>query len=204
MQIRIHTCGGPVETFVQDDPALAARILNQIQPAKVFTGEILTIAGEFSMTSFATSKVNRVDLIAEDAVNWNHPGELLDAAELSKEEFRDRCHIDDPSRQERRRHRRQAGEAATCFVELVMIGDSRVFLAAKIIVPLEVERLHRLRLAFSAPAIHFKMRPAGISILNLKNIVRVTFFPGPNVTPLDAWPAHHMPETPSSEVYQIA
>jgi hypothetical protein len=44
MEIRIHTCGGSVGTFYQDNPALVARILKEIQPTKVFTGKIITIA----------------------------------------------------------------------------------------------------------------------------------------------------------------
>jgi hypothetical protein len=45
---------------------------------------------------------------------------------------------------------------------------------------------------FSAPAVHFRLLQGGISILNLKNLVRFTFNPGPDVTPMDAWPAHHL------------
>jgi len=71
-------------------------------------------------------------------------------------------------------------------------GGNRVFLAAEIKVPFEAERLQRLRILFSAPAVHFRMPQGGISILNLKNLVRVTFYPGPDVTPIDAWPAHHL------------
>lgn len=203
MEIRIHTCGGSVETFVQDDPAPAARLLKQIQPAKVFSGDILTIAGDFSLTTFAISKINRVDLIADDAVPWKHATELLDVIELPRGEFRQRSHLNDPERLERRRNPKQTGEPANVFVELEMTGGDRIFLAAKIKVPLEAERLHRLRMLFSAPAVHFRMSHGGTTILNLKNLVRVTFYPGPDITPLDAWPAHHMTETAPSGVYVI-
>ena len=47
MQILIHTSEGSVETGVQDDPALAARILKGIQPAKVFAADIITIASKY-------------------------------------------------------------------------------------------------------------------------------------------------------------
>jgi hypothetical protein len=36
------------------------------------------------------------------------------------------------------------------------------------------------------------MRQGGTAILNLKNLVRFTLNPGPDVTPIDAWPAHHL------------
>jgi hypothetical protein len=73
-----------------------------------------------------------------------------------------------------------------------MTGGSRIFLAAKIKVGLPAERLQRLRTLFSAAAVHFRMPQGGTAILNLKNLARFTLNPGPDVTPIDAWPAHHL------------
>src|SRR5579863_876505 len=95
MQIRIHTCGGLVETFFQDDPTLVARILKGAQSTKVFATNIITIAGEYSLTSFDTAKINRVDLITNDSLSWKHTGDILDVVELSEDEFRERSHLND-------------------------------------------------------------------------------------------------------------
>jgi hypothetical protein len=192
MEIRIHTQGGSVETFFQDNPALAVRILKGIQSTKVVNGDTITIAGDYSLTTFVASRVNRVDLIADDLPLWKQPADILDVVELSEEEFRERSHLNDPARLERRRSPKRTGEFAVGFVEVEITGGNRVFLAAEIKVPFEAERLQRLRILFSAPAVHFRMPQGGISILNLKNLVRVTFYPGPDVTPIDAWPAHHL------------
>ena len=192
MEIRIHTCGGSVETYFQDNPALAARILKDIQSRTVFAGDIITIAGDYSLTSFVASRVNRVDLIAEDLPLWKYPTDILDVVELSDDEFRERSHVNDPARLERRRSPKQTGDFAVLFVDVEMTGGNRIFLAVEIKVPLEAERLHRLHMLFSAPAVHFRLPQGGISILNLKNLVRSTFYHGPNVTPIDAWPAHHL------------
>jgi len=192
MEIRIHTCGGSVESFFQDNPALAARILKGIQSRSLFTGDIITIAGDYSLTTFVASRVNRVDLIAEALPLWKHPADILDVAELSEDEFRERSHVNDPARQQRRRSPKRTGEFAMVFVEVELTGGDRIFLAAKISVPLEAERLHRLRMLFSSPAVHFQLRLGGTAILNLKNLVRFTLYPGPDVTPIDAWPAHHL------------
>jgi hypothetical protein len=73
-----------------------------------------------------------------------------------------------------------------------MTGGTRIFLAAEIQVALEAERLCRLHMLFSAPAVHFRLPQRGTAILNLKNLVRFTLNPGPDVTPIDAWPAHHL------------
>ena len=192
MEIRIHTQRGSVETFFQDDPALAARILKGIQSTKAVTGDLITVAGDYSLTTFVASRVNRVDLIAEDLPRWKYPADILDVVELSEEEFRERSHLNDPARLERRRSPKRTGEFAVVFVEVEMTGGDRIFLAAEIKVALEAERLQRLRLLFSAPAVHFRLPQGGTSILNPKNLVRFTLNPGPDVTPIDAWPAHHL------------
>ena len=132
MEIRIHTQGGSVETFFQDNPALVARILKGIQPAKVFTGDIITIAGDYSLTTFVTSRVNRVDLIAEDLPLWEYPTDILDVVELPEDDFRERSHVNDPARLERRRSPKRTGEFAVVFVEVEMTGGDRIFLAAEI------------------------------------------------------------------------
>ena len=191
MEIRIHSFGGSVETFFQDNPALAVRILKGIQASKVFATNHITIAGDYSLTTFIASRVNRVDLIAEEIPGWKHPDDILDVVELSEDEFRERSHLNDPARLERRRSPKQTGEFAVVFVEVEMTGGTRIFLAAKIKVGLPAERLQRLRTLFSAAAVHFRMRQGGTAILNLTNLVRFTLNPGPDVTPIDAWPAHH-------------
>jgi len=192
MEIRIHTESSSVETFYQDNPALVASILKGIQSTKVFASNVITLAGEYSVTTFATSRVNRVDLIDEDLPVWKHPDDILDVVELSKDEFRERSHLDDPARLERRRTPKQTGEFALVFVAVAMTGGTRLFLAAKIKVGLPAERLQRLRTLFSASTVHFRMREGGTAILNLKNLVWFTVNPGPDVTPIDAWPAHHL------------
>src|SRR5689334_13400823 len=137
MEIRIYTVGGAVEIFLQDNPALAARIVKGLQYTKVFAGDSITIAGEYSLTTFNTSRVNRIDFIAPNLTPWKHPLGILDVFELSEDEFLEESHLNDPARLERRRTPRRTGDAAVCFVEVEMTGGSRVFLAAKAEVPLE-------------------------------------------------------------------
>ena len=192
MEIRIHTQSGSVETFFQDNPAQVASIVKSIQTTKPFATNFITIAGDYSLTSFVASRVNRVDLIDEELPIWKRPDDILDVVELSEDEFRERSHLNDPARLERRRTPKQTGESTVVFVEVEMTGGTRVFVAAEIKVGLPAERLQRLRTLFSAAAVHFRMRQGGTAILNLKNLVRFTLNPGPDVTPIDAWPAHHM------------
>ena len=192
MEIRIHTQSGSIETFFQENRTLVASILKGIQSTKVFATNIITIAGDYSLTTFAASHINRVDLITKDPAPWKYPDDILDVVELSEDEFRERSHLNEPARLERRRCPKQTGESAVGFVEVELTGGTRIFLLAKFKVGLPAERLQRLRTLFSGAAVHFRMREGGTAVLNLKNLVRVTFYPGPDVTPIDAWPAHHL------------
>ncbi len=192
MEIRIHTQSGSVETFLQDNPAVVASILKGIQCTRIFTSDTITIAGQYSLTTFIASRVNRIDFLTDELPVWKHPTDILDVVELSEEEFRERSHLNDPTRLERRRSPKQAGEVAVVFVEVETTGGKRIYLAAKIKVALEAERLQRLHMMFSAPALHFRLPEGGAAILNLKNIVRFTLNPGPDRAPIDAWLAHHL------------
>ena len=127
MEIRIHTCGGSVETFFQDNPALVARVLKGIQSTRVFTGDIITIAGDYSLTTFVTSRVNRVDLIDEELPLWKYPTDILDVVELSEDEFRERSHLNDPARLERRRTRNRQASSPWSFAEVEMTGGPGYF-----------------------------------------------------------------------------
>ena len=73
MEMRIHTQGGSVETFFQYSPAHVASILKGIQSTKVFATNNITIAGDYSLTTFVTSRVNRVDLMTKISLSGNIP-----------------------------------------------------------------------------------------------------------------------------------
>jgi len=191
LEIRIHTQGVPVETFVQNDPAAAARILQGLHPAKLFSANKITIAGEFSLTVFNPSRITRIDLLREGFATWDFPPGIMDVVELSEEEFRQRTHLNDPARLEKREGAKPSGEFAVVFLEAEMAGGQRIFLAVEIMSTLPAERLQRLHLWLASPALHCRLREGGAAVLNLANLIRFTIYPGPDRAPADAWPAHH-------------
>lgn len=144
-----------------------------------------------------------MDLVTDNPPPWKHREDIFDVVELSEEEFHEQSHLNDPERMERRRSAKQAGEPALVFVEVEMLGGTRVFLAAKIRVGLPAERLQRLRTLFSATALDFRLPEGGAGVLNLQNLVRFTFHPGPDVTPVDAWLAHHHSSAPSPAIIDL-
>jgi len=191
LQIRIHIQGGAIETFFQNDPAAATRILQGIHPAKLFGANRIAIAGEHSLTAFISCRITRVDFLSEGFALWEFPPGILDVVELSEKEFRDRTHLDDPARLEKRKNPKHPGEFAVVFVDMEMAGGQRIFLAVEIMISLPAERLQRLNLLLASPALHCRLRQGGVAVLNLANLVRFTSYPGPDRSPADAWPAHH-------------
>ena len=152
---------------------------------------IITVEGDYSLTVFASSRINRLDFINKEFAFLKYPVDVLDMVELSEEESRERSHLSNPARLEKRLSPKQSGELAMVFVEVEMTGGNRIFLAPEISVALATERFHRLRLLFSTTTFHFRLRPDGAAVLNLKNLVRFTINPGTNVTAAEAWPAHY-------------
>ena len=191
LEIRLYGADGAVENFVQPDAALADVILNDIQPARLFTSDKIVIAGAHSLTAFLPCRLTRIDFIREGVACWGFPAGFVDAIELSEEEFREKAHLDDPEHLEKRAQSRASGDFAVGFVDLEMVGRLHVFVAVEFVVGLPVERMQRINLLLSAPSVHFRLRQGGIGALNLTNLVRFTVYPGPAEAPANAWPAHH-------------
>jgi len=193
LEIRIHGLDGTVESFVQLEPTLADHIMDGVQPGRLFCLDKVVIAGDHSLTAFVPSRLVRIDFIQEGLACWGFPAGIVDAIELSQEEFRDRAHLNDVENLEKRNQVREPGEFAVGFVDLEMVGGLHLFLAVEFLVGLPAERMQRFNLLLSAPSVHFRMRQGGIGTLNLANLVRFTLYPGPPQAPSNAWPAHHKP-----------
>jgi hypothetical protein len=195
LEIRIHGSDGSVQTFVQEDAALADSIMNEVQPGRLFATSKVVIAGNYSLTAFVPSKLLRIDFVREGFACWGFPAGIIDSIELSETEFREKTHLDDEEHLEERAKTRVPGEFAVGFLDIEMVGGQHLYLAVEFVVGLPAERLQRINLLLSAPSIHFRMREGGIGVLNLGNLVRVTILPGPSEAPANSWPAHHKPKT---------
>ena len=191
LEIRVHGLDGTVESFVQVEPALADSIMEDVQPGRLFALDKIVIAGDYSLTAFIPCKLVRIDFIQKGLACWGFPAGIVDAIELSEQEFREKAHLDDAENLEKRNQVRAPGEFAIGFVDLEMVGGLHLFLGVEFVVGLPAERMQRLNLLLSAPSVHFRMRQGGIGTLNLANLVRFTMYPGPPQAPANAWPAHH-------------
>src|SRR4051812_43984258 len=179
LEIRVHGLDGTVESFVQPEPALADGIMHDVQPGRLFGLDKIVIAGDHSLTAFIPCRLVRIDFIQEGLACWGFPAGIVDAIELSQEEFREKAHLDNIEHLEKRSQERAPGEFAVGFVDLEMAGGLHLFLGVEFVVGLPAERMQRINLLLSAPSVHFRMRQGGIGTLNLANLVRFTMYPGP-------------------------
>ena len=151
-----------------------------------------SVAGEYSLTAFVASRVTRIDFASEDFACWEFPPDISDVVELSEEEFHQRLHQNGSAQMEKREKPQTTGDFAMRFLHVEMLGGRQIFLAIEIVVELPAERLNKIHFLLSAPALHFRLHQGGTGVLNLVSMVRFTTYPGPDRTPADAWPAHHM------------
>lgn len=189
LEIRIHGVDGSVETFSVDEPALVDRMLRAIGPARIFTEESITIAGEYSITAFVTSRITRVDLIHERFCTSEFPPGVKDIVELTEPEFQTLIH--DPKFRRRRELPRAPGEHVLGFLDIEMVSGRHAYLWVESVTPPAVDRLLRLHAFLVAATLTFPLRDRGIAVLNLANMERFTAYPGPREVPAHAWPGHH-------------
>jgi len=191
LEIRIHGVDGSKESFVQEDPVLAKGIISSLNVHKMFSDGKIIIAGYYSLTAFVTSRVTRVDFLAQDLSLWEFPVGIADMVELEEMEFRTRINPAETIHMDKREQHREPGDFLVAFVDIELSDGSHIYCMMEVVVEFEVERLKRLHYLLSGPSLPVRLRCGGISILNLANLVRFTAFPGPPKPPLGTWPAHH-------------
>jgi hypothetical protein len=195
MEIRIHSIDGSIATFVQDDPASIEQILTSINPINVFSHQRILIAGNYSLSAFIAAHVNKIEFLNEKGVDWSFAPGFSDIVEISEKRFRQSARLDEPLKMEKRAKSEVAGDLFVTFLDIHMTGGSHVFLGLEGAVALAAERFAKLQYLLSTPSLHIRLPTGGDALLNFRNVLRFTSFPGPPTAPSDAWPAHHKLKT---------
>lgn len=199
LEIHIHLCDSNIARFVQCDPQISCRLLDRIQPDKVFTQRQLILADDNSVTVYPCSAVARIDFVMEGFPGWPFHRNVIDVMEITEKEFKARY---DP-RNSRTERPFQPGEIVCVFGEMELDNGERIFREVWIQVPradLESERLPMDRNIFFqqlclAPNLYVRRRGGGAILINPEHLVRMTFYPGPADMPANAWnvqPAGHL------------
>jgi hypothetical protein len=87
LEIRVTQNHGTVSRFAQDDPTLVRRILDAIQPARLFSVPLLTLGSDGALTTVPTSHLERVDLIGANLPVWPYLGGAAAIREIAEEVF---------------------------------------------------------------------------------------------------------------------
>lgn len=187
LEIQIHLSDGGITGFVQYEPPIIRQILDNIHPERVFTQRHLILTADHSLTVYPCSAVARIDLVMEGYPDWPFHRNVRDIVEISDHEFRERFAS--------RVRRVDADGATRVFGELELTNGQRLFREVSL-KPLEEDAdreivpedytlfLYQL---LSGPVLVCRRRGGGAILVNPQHVVRMTFYPGPVKTPVNAW-----------------
>jgi hypothetical protein len=189
LEIRIHFADGSTEIFVQADVEIAESILQQINPSHLFTQTRIIVADDYSKSVFVCSQINRIDFV-NDGDGFAHiPDDHADLVELTEAEFRKHVPLNHPSRLQKRRQCRQAGDFLVSFLNLRMRGGSHVYLMNETLVKLPADSQSYMQRLLSKGTLSVRLAGGGESLLNLANLIGYTVYPGVPEIPSDTWMA---------------
>lgn len=184
LQVRIYGIDGSTRTFIQNDPDLVNRILNELNPTQIFTQDKVTIADAHSAAAFLTPLVMRIDLITDRLSVWDFPFKIGALMELTETEFLEHLHG------QRRPEPPHLQGDFPVFLEIEMVSGQHLFLWMEIIAGLPAERLLNIYSMLKELRLIFGLRTGGIGVLNLANMVRFQVHPEPLEATIAAGFAH--------------
>jgi hypothetical protein len=186
LQIHIHKVDGATTTFVQNDADEVKRILDGFEPDHIFDREKFVITDGNSITSLPVSKITSIDLISELQPHLIFPVGIVNAVELTETEFQ--TLIRNTVMRDQWEKTTTQDDALVTFMDLELADGHCLFLTTEMHVELQSEEPWRTSgYPLDGSSLCFRMRNGGVAVLNLANLVRLTFFPKP-VHPLaDAW-----------------
>jgi len=192
LQIRIHGIDGSSGVFTQDDPALSECIIKESQRPDFFAHERLNIAGRSSLTTFAASKITRIDLTGEGISLWKPkaPFKAPDLIEISESDFLYSVEERDLKHVERKKQQHAPGQRFVGFLDVQMVGGHHLYLKVIGEALLPAERMQRINFYLTARSLSFRLSGGGIGVVNLANAVKLTAQPGPAEVPSEAWLAN--------------
>jgi len=187
LTVRFHLTDGSVHSFAQTDDALARKIWDAVEPARLFTRPRIVIGSEHSKTVFVSAEVIRVDFLHHSFQCWEFPGGYSDIVELSEDEFRKHAHLGQPALMPKRDLPTPAGDLLVSFVRLHMRGGHPLFVMVEAPVKLPAESQSFMQFMLSKAAVHMRLRGGGLGVLNLANLAAYSVYPGVAQIPADSW-----------------
>jgi hypothetical protein len=187
LQIRIHLVDGSVTAFSQDDAGQILQLQDGFQPAQIFNQEHIVVADQNSHTCFPVPKITRIDFDSEPPARLVFPGSLVQAVELTEVEFE--ALTGNPIMREQWTHLGARDESVVMFMDAQMADGRAVLLTMEVNLEPSTGLPNLNAPLVSGSGLCFRMRNGGVAALNLSNLTRLTWFPGPHKPSAGAWPA---------------
>ena len=174
-------------TFVQNDASEIKKILDGFHPAQIFDRNRVAFTNGYSITSLPVSRITRIDLVSEQFPHLIFPVGIVDAVELMETEFQ--ALIQNPVMREQWEKMSAPDASLVTFLDMEMADGQRLFLTTEIQVELQSKLWKAKGFPLDGSGLCFRMRTGGVSVLNLVNLTRLTFFPKPVHALADTWHA---------------
>ena len=193
LEIRFQFVEGSEETYVQSDPGIAAKILNEISPPLLFSHYRIVVADDYSKSVFVCSQLNRVDFVFEGDGISRIPQDHEDMVELSEVDFNKRVRLDNPAGLQKRQQPRRVGDLVFSYLYLRMRGGNKVYLLKESVVKLPVDNQSYTHRLLSKGTLGVRLPGGGVGFVNLANLVGYSVNPGVADAPTDTWIAEPKP-----------
>jgi len=189
MLINVQLADGSVQSFAQAEEAQAKKIMQSIDPVRLFGQQRLVIAGTYSKSVFVCSEIVRIDFIQSCYGCWKFPEGYSDVVELSEADFRKNAHLDEPELMPKREQCTPVGDLLVSFLQLQLKTVAPIFLMTEFSVKLPVENQSFMRFLLSKTGFHTRLPGGGVGVVNLAQLAGYTAYPGVAQVPSDSWNA---------------
>lgn len=196
LQICVYKVNGATTVFIQHDAGEIRKILDSFQPDEIFGRDRFVITDGESVTSLPVAGITRIDLDVEQSEHLVLPADIVEAVELNETEYG--ALVRNPTIRDQWQQADAGGDSMVTFLDLEMADGQRLLLTAELRVDSESESLSNTGWPpLEKSSLCFRMRSGGVGVLNLANLVRLTYFPRPGHSRPGAWQARQFsPITP--------
>ena len=178
LKIHVYLVDGTIRKFVQRDPEQIQKILNDIQPRKLFEEKFLRLAEPSYMTIFPSRSVVRVDFIMRGYPEWAQT-EILEVMQITPETFRIKSNPERGATQETLQEATlaQIGQHFSGYCEFDLASGQRIPVEITTIVPARSELGVMLNYLLDTSTVVVKRIGGGIIFVNMDHAIRFRLHP---------------------------
>jgi len=164
----------------------AQEIIDSINPQKFFLDKHIRLFSASSMTSILSNSVSWMVFKTPLKLNWAFPLHFDGAQVITKEQFIDAAKMELPVIMEKLRSG-QAGQEVSFFLELITKGASCWFLRVYSETLMPAEKIQIPKMLQEISGFHAHGADGGGILINMRNVMSWTVFPGPIEPAAKAW-----------------